>query len=229
MKKLILEDYLRLDVKKHRTESGVNLLYFENCSAGGERHNKFIIDIIQKTGKAHYNKAHEWCCGHAGIGFELLGRNVCDHVTLSDKFLPAIVGCQFTATENSFKNRVSTYLIKEFDNLPTHEKWDLIVADPPHWDTINLPTESSNDFYNDDALRQVVDLDWKSHLIFFNSVEQYLNPDADIYLFEGYYGSTPETFMPMINNSNLEIIGVYNQKTHPMPSTDHYILHLKVK
>jgi len=221
---MTLEDYLQINIKKHRTESGVNLLYFENCSAGGEIHNKYIIDIIQKTGKQKYNRGHEWCCGHAGIGFELLGRNVCNHITLSDKFLPAIVSCNFTISENNFQNRANTYLIQEFDNIPDHEKWDLVVADPPHF-----CTDAELDFANEDGKRQVVDLNWKSHEIFFNAVSGYLNPNADIYLFEGYYGSTPDTFNTMIDNAGLKIVGVYDSTTHSMPYSYHYILHLKLK
>ena len=224
MIKYSLEDYLRFDIKTHTTKSGVSLLYYENLSAGGEIHSAYIIDIIQQTGRKHYNRAHEWCCGLGAIGFELLGRQVCDHITLSDKFLPAIISCNFTAAANKIQHCTETYIVNEFDNLPTTNKWDLVVADPPHFGEIPKDLNA-----NEDGIRQVVDTNWNSHRIFFQTISKYVSDDADIYLFEGCYGSSPATFIDMIASSGLDLIDVYNYTTHKMPSPHHYIMHLKPK
>lgn len=214
-----LADYLRFPIKKHITSTGLTLLFFENCSANGEIHNVSIIDVIKKTGKEHYTRAHEWCCGHGAIGFEILNQKLCDSLCLSDKFLPAIVGCEFTSVCNNLSKNTTVYQIKEFSNLPAEEMWDLVVADPPHYGSV----DDINSQWNADGIRQVVDNRWNAHRIFFESIKQHLLPNADVYLFEGYYGSTPKTFEKMIANSGLKLVDVYNITG----LTHHYILHLK--
>jgi tRNA1(Val) A37 N6-methylase TrmN6 len=41
-----------------------------------------------------------------------------------------------TAAVNNMKDKVTTYLCDEVSKLPKHEKFDLVVANPPHciWD-----------------------------------------------------------------------------------------------
>lgn len=214
-----LTDYLRFPIKKHVTSTGLILLYFENSSAGGEIHNASIIDIIKKTGKEHYIRAHEWCCGHGAIGFEILSQKLCDSLCLSDKFLPAIVGCEFTSACNNLTINTAIYQIKEFSNFPAEEMWDLVVADPPHFGSV----DDINPQWGEDAIRQVIDDGWTSHRIFFESIKQHLLPNADVYLYEGYCGSTPKTFEKMIASSGLKLVDIYNIPELPF----NYILHLK--
>ena len=199
-------DYFRYTIKKHVTKSGFQLVYFENCSAGGETHNDSVIEIILRTGKKSYQHAHEWCCGHGAHGFEILNRGICQELSLSDKFLPAVVSCEFTAAINDVSDKVSVFQIEEFSSLPEHLKIDLLVADPPHYDTsCQLST------LNEDALRQVIDCNYQSHQIFFDNASKYLTKDADIYLLEkkGIFKSRLDIFDKMINDANMTICGTY--------------------
>lgn len=217
-----IEQYLRFNIKKHITASGTVLLYYENCSAGGEIYNSTMVDLVKSTGKK-YQRAHEWCCGHGAHGFEILNRGISESLCLSDRFLPAVIGCEFTATLNDFDDRVDVYQSFDLNDLPESEKWDLIVADPPH-----LCRFDGNPDFNEDAQRQVVDQDWQSHWIFFQNIKTHMLDDADIFLLEGKYGSSPETFENMINECGLQIVDVFDELPEH-PTLLHYIMHIKAK
>jgi hypothetical protein len=209
-----LEDFLRFPIKKITTDSGLDLIYFENCSAGGEHNSKKILEIISTTGKRHYRHAHEWCCGHAAIGLELLHQGFCDRLSLSDQFLPAIISAEFSVALNGWQDRAQVYQIKEFSSLPKIN-CDLIVADPPHL------CSGKGLSANQDGLRQVVDHDWRSHEDLFANLTGRLSPDGDLYLYEGYYGSDADIWAKMAAKNGLRMIGFYST------SSDNYVAHFR--
>ena len=216
-----LEDFLRFPIKKITTYSGLDLVYFTNCSAGGEENSRKLLNLVSKTGsKKKYKHAHEWCCGHGAIGLELLHQKFCDRLSLSDKFLPAVVSAEFSVAINNWQDKVEVYLIEEFSSLPFINA-DLIIADPPHFSTRLAYEYASGDVPNQDGIRQVVDTDWHSHKILFSNLKNRLAEDGDLYLYETYKGSTPEIFEKMAQENGLEIVGLYDL------FPNYYVAHFK--
>jgi hypothetical protein len=197
-----LNDFLRFPIKKIKTYSGLDLVYYENCSASGEIQSQTILNIIKKTGKEIYRHGHEWCCGHGAIGIELLHQGICEKVSLSDKFLPAVISAEFSIALNNWQQKAQVYQIKEFSSLPEIH-CDLIVADPPSF--CHDPGETNQDGY-----RQTVDIGWQSHYIMFCNLHNRLTKDGDLYIYGCYYGSTPDIFETMAKENGLTMAGCYD-------------------
>jgi hypothetical protein len=197
-----LNDFLRFPIKKIKTYSGLDLVYYENCSASGEIQSQTILNIIKQTGKKNYRHGHEWCCGHGAIGLELLHQEICKTVSLSDKFLPAVISAEFSIALNNWQEKAKVYQIEEFSSLP-EINCDLIVADPPSFCYDVGGT-------NQDGYRQAVDLDWQSHYIMFSNLHNRLAKDGDLYIYGCYYGSTPDIFENMANKNGLSMVGCYD-------------------
>ena len=206
-------------ISKTRLYDNLELLYYSNCSARGEQHQDAILRTVREHGKQKYQSMHEWCAGHGAIGFSVLATGLAEKISLSDKFLPAIVSCRFTALSNNFENQTKIFKIESFDAIPEDERWDLVIADPPHHGD-----ESSNQgTWNQDGRRQVLDENYEAHRCFFNNLKKHLLTDADIFLLEGAQASTPEDFKPMIESGGLHYVDSYFMKEWPK----HYLMHIK--
>jgi len=216
-----LRQYIRYPIKKFVSRSGLTLLYYTNCSANGEHHWSAWQDIIQSTGKSHYVRAHEWCCGHGAYGFELLQWNKCDTLLLSDIFEPAIISCQFTAELNNFTDRVDIVQTFDFSDLPCEEKWDLLVCDPPNG---FVETSVTSDEVNNDGLRQTKDLNLELHQSFFSHVMQHLLPDADVYFGCFEPNGKTSTIIKMAEKAGFTLQGKYSSPDFNYQT----ILHLKI-
>ena len=197
------------------------LLYHENVDIDGIKCRQEFSNLIRTTGrKIFYNRAHEWCCGHGAIGFQLLEDGLCANLVLTDKYQPATQGCEFTVAANDLQNNVTVYCADSLADLPRTEQWDLFVANPP-WRSKILPgPEVSND-----NLRKMFDLEWKVHDILWENIDKYTTPDADIYLYEDSRFSSIDTWAEQIAQANLKIHEVYynfNRKNAPSG----YVMHL---
>ena len=206
-------------ITKTRLYDNLELLYYTNCSAGGENHQEAILRTVRENGKQEYQSMHEWCAGHGAIGFSVLATGLAKKISLSEKYLPAIVSCRFTALNNNFENQTKIFKIDSFDAIPEDEKWDLVIADPPFF-----RDESTNKgSWNQDGRRQVLDENYDSHRNFFSNLKKHLLPDADVFLLEGTTASTPEDFKPMIEFGGLHYVDSYAMKEWPK----HYLMHIR--
>lgn len=206
-------------ISKTRLYDNLELLYYRNCSAGGEHHQNAILGTVRERGKQKYQSMHEWCAGHGAIGFSVLATGLAEKISLSDKFLPAIVSCRFTALHNNYENQTKIYKIDRFDAIPEDEKWDLVIADPPFF-----RDESNNQgSWNQDGKRQVLDENYNSHRNFFSNLKKHLLPDADVFLLEGRDASTADDFKDMIESGGLTYIDTYYMKEWPK----YYLMHIK--
>lgn len=194
------------------------ILYYDNVDIDGFAVRSALAKLVAETGhKKHYQRAHEWCCGHGAIGFELLEQGLCDHLVLTDKFGPATQGCCFTVAANDLQSQVTVYTSDSLGDLPADEKWDLFVANPP-W----RPTVEHGNFH-DDHIRKGYDLGWATHRNMWQHLYNYTTDDADIYLYEDTSGSTVETWQEDIQRSGFRLQGV--EEKFGILSTG-YVMHL---
>ena len=167
------------------TNSKYTILYYENVDIDGLKARNDIANLIKQVGKKQiYSRAHEWCCGHGAIGLKLLETGICKHLVLTDKFEPAIQGCDFTITLNDLKNKVTTYNTDNLGSIPNTEQWDLFVANPP-W-----RSEITPDMFprSSDEERKKYDLGWNIHNHMWGNIAKYLTQDAETFLFEDKIG-----------------------------------------
>jgi hypothetical protein len=203
------------------TLSRTMLLYYETVEIDGIGCRKEFSELIRNTKqKRFYNRAHEWCCGHGAIGFQLLEDGLCANLVLTDKHPPATQGCEFTVCANDLKNNVTVYCTDDLANLPESEQWDLFVANPP-WRSKFLPGPA----VSDDIMRKMFDVDWKTHDILWKNIDKYTTHDADIYLYEDVRFSNVDTWKDQIAQANLKVHDVHYD-FNLVNSPTAYVMHL---
>jgi len=150
--------------------------------------------VAQKIGKIGH--VFEYCAGPGFIGFNLLANNLCDRLTLSDVNPEAIDMVKDTIANNNLEDKVSVYLSDCLEDIPEHEKWDLVVCNPP-WRI--CPAGQGKSFI-------VYDEESKVHKDFYQNVRKYLKPEGSILFIEGGDYSSADSFKGMIEQGELEIV-----------------------
>ena len=166
---------------------------------------KEVIELIW-PGRVFEN-AMEWASGPGYIGFLLLGTGVCNNITLSDIYRPALRAVEKTIENlpDKYKGHADWYHIRGMADIPETRKYDLIVGSPPHWDMNDHPFVNEV-LYND---RRSADPDWLVHQELFANVKKNLTPDGVLLLQEQAYACGPRTFRKWIEDAGLRIIDTY--------------------
>lgn len=180
---------------------------------GGTWFGQEYVDIIkQRYPDRVFERCYEWCSGPAFIGFGILDHGLCKSLCVSDIYTDAIERVKETVALHQIDN-VSAYATGQVAGLPAHEKFDLVVANPPHF--LECPGD-------DNYQRIAVDQDWAAHREFFENISSHLLPNSIILLQENQAGSLnrEKDFEQFIAGAGLEITAVINSPQHYTP--DHY-------
>ena len=130
-------------------------------------------------------------------------------------YYEAVDQAEFTIDYNSI-DQSSVYLLKDLRLLPAHEQFDLVVANPPHFNKNISNVSNSN--------RICSDINWQSHKNFFSNIKSHLAPDGVILLLENFKGSTVEDFRSMIEASGLTVTNQFKAGMDP-----YYYIEIKSK
>ena len=184
---------------------------------GGRSYGQNFIPVVSKLfGKV--GVVHEFCAGPGFIGFSLLAAGLCDSLCLSDINPEAIAAINETVLRNGLQDRVRVYLSDGLSGIPSSEKWDLVVSNPPHF-----LAESQKDILRHDP-------NWDIHRSFFSNVHRFLYPHSSILFQENYCGSEEHVFLPMIEASDLEYMGSFMHRKADIQFRDvYYFLWLKTR
>lgn len=181
--------------------SGVGKLpvfYTYEMDGGGTTFGQEIPDMVAlRYPSRRFRYALEWCSGPGFIGYNLFDHRLIDNLCLVDLYHPAIEMAKTTANVNDLQGKVKFYLLDDMSLLPISEKFDLVVASPPHF------SQSVHTEYH--RKRIVFDQDWDAHRNFYNHIKKNLSADGVILMQENLSGSTVETFRPMIEDAGLKI------------------------
>jgi Methyltransferase small domain len=128
-----------------------------------------------------------------GYCFSLLGFGLCDTLCLADINPDAVRACRRTIDANGLKDRVAVYRSNNLDDIPTTERWDPVVGNPPHFDWAQV------------GERRFADSGWNIHRRFFETVGRFLKASGVILIQENNHGSTVETFRQMIEEAGYSI------------------------
>jgi hypothetical protein len=188
----------------------LKVFYTKELDGGGQLFGLDYISILKK----HYpdrifSRCFEWCSGPGFIGYSILDYGICESLCLSDLWWPAIEAAEETKIINSCENQVTTYLLNDIKLLPTYEKFDLIVAAPPHF---NDSTNKNNSNYNN--VRLAVDYNWTARRNFYANISSHLLPDGVILIQENLESSDIEDFRAMIEENNLQITDIFNSSDY---------------
>jgi methylase of polypeptide subunit release factors len=157
-------------------------------TGGGQMYYPYFLKAIaQYGGKQKYDRGYEWCCGHGVIGWEVLTQGFCNEMTFSDCYDLAVYTCLQNAKDLGFENVVTGYTTPTITGIPSNEKWDLVVGNPPNGiDSTNYIRDKLDPNQPpemmDLAIRLTFDNGFKAHTDFFANIQQHLTDDADIFL-----------------------------------------------
>jgi methyltransferase family protein len=180
---------------RHASFGGINISYRPELDGGGTIFGQDFIPYFKARGMPKQKRAYEWCSGPAFIGFSLLGNGFCETLCLADINPRSVASCRNTVEVNRLGDRVSVYESNNLRNIPSTEKWDLVVSNPPHF--IDEAHEGQLLAY---------DPQWQIHREFFNSVGNFLAQGGVIVLQENNAGSTVDSFREMIAQAGLKIV-----------------------
>lgn len=175
----------------------LQVAYTHELDGGGSVFYPYYMDLLR--GLPRPQRVFEWCCGPAFIGFSLVLNGLCDSLCLADVNPVALDCCRRTVAHHGLADRVTIYQSDNLKDIPPHERWDLVVGNPPHFDS----TERFMPDYHD---RCYLDAGWQLHRGFYAAVEPFLAPNGMVLLLENSQGSRPSDFHEMIAAGGLEVV-----------------------
>lgn len=163
-------------------KNGLHISWIRGLDGGGSTQYIDFLNYFEKYPR-HYTHCLEWCAGLGAIGYSILDAGICDKISFNDLYPPAERYIVKNAVENNIQDKVNFYLGDCVSVIPKDQKFDLVVANPPHCklNPQEVPGESFEDELN---RRLILDTDWNIHHNFFNNIVPYLLPGADIILSE---------------------------------------------
>lgn len=166
-------------------------------NGGGTWFGQEYIEILKsRYPNRTFDRCLEWCAGPGYIGYNILDHGICQHLCLIDKFAEAIEFAQRTGQQ--CVGQVSFYVTETLSVLSPTEKFDLVVANPPHY--LECPGDENYQ-------RIAVDQDWQAHKDFYQHIGRHLTDQGIILIQENMAGSMGgiKDFEPFIRVNNLEI------------------------
>jgi methylase of polypeptide subunit release factors len=214
-------------------------VYYTNATnGGGEAFAKDYCNAIDGLYPGRtFEHALEWCSGPGFIGYAMLATGLCNRITFNDLHQPGMDLAEITRLKNPlFADKVSIYPGSTLANIPESEKFDLVVANPPHY---------LSKFYAARALgfdkvgatidqrmeEILVDEHWQAHTNFYNEIKTRLAPNGVILIQENESGShhRGSSFNMIIENAGLKITGEFNSLAHYDPKTPMQLYYLEVQ
>jgi len=163
----------------------INIYWTIPTNGGGTAFLKDYFDYFKtyhpnKT----FNNALEWCAGPGFIGFGVLACDICNHITLLEKFDQACELMYKTIKNGNLDNAT----VVHDDNVEVlTDKYDLIIGNPPHFRQYHVLQKQQGQFHTkEDWVRIAVDKNWNIHREFFTNIKNNMNPDCLILLLESF-------------------------------------------
>lgn len=188
----------------------IKVSYQPRLSGLGELEADWYVDFLKRryAGRT-FKRAYEWCSGPGFIGFALLEAGICESLCLADVNPAAVEVIQRTIAENDLASKVSVYLSDNLNDIPKHERFDLVVGNPPYgYAPIHMgyvppsflerairegtvaPSRSWDDLMaarnqmNASVALRIVDPEWRLHADFYSNIKAFLLPGAQLCISE---------------------------------------------
>jgi len=177
MPKLSSQLYQFTNEKMHQVSKPIHDLQW--CSAplvnefdgGGSFMKPLFVEAVRRTGRT-FDRVFEWCAGMGEIGFALLDAGLCKSLCIADINPKALSLARPGAT---------VYVSDNMKSIPEHERFDLVVANPPNYYNVQKSHPIGKLMYDD--LRPN-DRGWKIHKEFYRTIRRYLTPGALLLIHE---------------------------------------------
>jgi methylase of polypeptide subunit release factors len=150
----------------------------KHLNGGGASFGQDYIPFLRSLGIPKRPRVFEWCAGPGLIGFSMLEHGLCQTLCLADINPAAVAAYRRTIARNALADRVTVYQSDNLERIPAAERWDLVVANLPHFVDAGVGDLRTHD------------PDWSIHRGFFTTVARFLKPGGIIILQENNAGST---------------------------------------
>lgn len=210
--------------RPYKTKGNVRYFVYDEYGLDGGGRN-WGCDFPKNLRRLHptrvFDRCLDWCSGPGYCGFEMLSFEVARSVALMDLHDLAIKYADLTIEKNNCSNIVNTYCLDAIGKLPEHEKFDLVIGNPPHTSAVNHNLDK-------DQTRILSDVGWESHREFFQNIGKYLTDDGVIWLCENISpGAGPlEIFKPMIEQNGFKINNMMYIDNFDIISMPYYFLEI---
>ncbi|MBI2523161.1 methyltransferase [Candidatus Woesearchaeota archaeon] len=214
-------DYL---IKKYKD---IEVAWLPELNGGGMTHGQQFIPIVRKVyGKV--DRIFEFCAGPGFIGFSLLAEGLCNSLCVADANPSAVKALKETIRRNRLADRVSIYLSNGLNDIPKTERWDLVVANPPHFNAKQRKPRSGSRLAGASSAKKtpefwlIEDHDWKIHKDFYLKVQKFLKPHGKILMQENYLGSEEKDFIKFIELGRLSLKRSFMYKVQDEKAVNSY-------
>ncbi len=160
--------------------NGVVVFDNTDLDGGGWTHGQDFIRMLLKLGIGRCRHICEFGAGPGYIGYLLLAHGFCERLTLIDINPDAVRMATKTARYNQLDAVVGVYESDCFDQVPAHEKWDIVVSNPPQFVPVGgtRPDEWTSPRRSHVAPNpaRAFDPGWRIHERFFQQVGAFIKP-----------------------------------------------------
>ncbi len=153
--------------------------YAPELDGGGSFLARPFLAYLRRAGRARYGRCFEWCAGPGFIGVTLLRAGLVSDLVLADN--NPRVAPWVDRTRDSNRLALTYYQSDNFRDVPAHERFDLVVANPPNYCRLN-PEHPKYRQRRDDPRPN--DRGWRIHQDFYATVTAHLNPGAELFISE---------------------------------------------
>src|SRR3989338_2844625 len=199
-------------IKKYKD---IEVAWLPELNGGGMTHGQQFIPIV-KIICGKIDRVFEFCAGPGFIGFSLLAEGLCSSLCVADANPLAVEALKETVRRNRLTDRVSVYLSNGLNGIPETERWDLVVANPPHFTAKQRKSKgllglSKTNFASANSAKKtpefwlIEDHDWKIHQDFYLKVNKFLKQHGKILMQENYLGSEEKDFIQFIEAGRLSL------------------------
>jgi methylase of polypeptide subunit release factors len=182
---------------------------------GGTVHAPDFLRVLIELGIGRCERLCDFCSGVGYIGYSLLARRYCKTLCCVDVNAKSIEAVRVTAEFNGVSDLVIGYVSDVLRNVPSDERWDIVVCNPPQL----LPRVVTD---TDTAI--TFDPHWHLHRTFYANLKSFMNPGGLAIVMEARYESDATTFEAMIKGGGGRIVAALPAKDFRGREDDRYFL-----
>jgi len=177
---------------------GVQVFHRNDLHGAGLTLGEDFLRAFHLLGISQVERCFEFSAGPGYIGYMFLANAICRKLTLADINPHAVECAMYTREFNGLDELVNIYQSDVLESIPSEEKWDLVVGNPPNFDKI---TTKKDRLIHSSRELIACDKGWKIHRRFYNTVKNHMNPHSLVVMLENRKsGSTADIFIPMIED-----------------------------
>ena len=201
------------------TAGNTKVFYRAKFDGGGSSFGQDFFKVFEFLNLTPTGHVLEWCAGPGFIGFKVLDFYKIESLTLFDinKELKRVI--DKTILSNRLCNvnfQIGSTISEAFNS-----KFNLIIANPPHFSKTNDAS------YISVNRQRVIDLNWESMNEFLLNIHHYMFDNSLVLLQMNSKGSKSEDFFDVIKSGNLILKNLIDSKNIESLDKNMYFMVLK--